>query len=294
MKIIKVAIAKTAMPMKTKADIPEGYGVRVSPFRGGGADFQLIHKAGQGGRLGHIALFTTKDPEILCTGTYGAEHGWGPYMYDVAIRYATEKGKHVMSQGEAKKRGIFADWGATSDSAQAVWDHYRDKREDVEETEKGFRFRDEVAEEETEGEGEEVFAKSFKIIKVAMNYGYGCWISPDGEIFNVEQAEHALESIVLTKEFYPELWDEDEYYIGEFSDSPHGSMLDLLTNGWVHVRYEPLNIGYKGSLSLPAKKALFKIINMDEEDHVFVSDGVNDTRRPVSKLDARRFIQGVL
>ena len=49
-----------------------------------------------------------------------ASTGWGPLLYDVAIEWATENGN-----------GLTADRGSVSNSAQAVWDYYLNKRGDV-------------------------------------------------------------------------------------------------------------------------------------------------------------------
>tara|TARA_R110000782_G_scaffold48713_3_gene106482 strand:+ start:38 stop:727 length:690 start_codon:yes stop_codon:yes gene_type:complete len=50
----------------------------------------------------------------------GAERGWGPLLYEVALEWASENGG-----------GLTSDRGIVSDSAQGVWDKYAD-RSDVE------------------------------------------------------------------------------------------------------------------------------------------------------------------
>lgn len=48
-----------------------------------------------------------------------ATHGWGPFLYDVALEYAGEY-------------GVIPDQRQSSPAAQALWDYYRTKRPDVE------------------------------------------------------------------------------------------------------------------------------------------------------------------
>jgi len=50
----------------------------------------------------------------------GAEKGWGPLLYDVAIEYATIHGG-----------GLISDRGVVSPSAHKVWDYYLNNRSDV-------------------------------------------------------------------------------------------------------------------------------------------------------------------
>lgn len=128
-----------------------------------------------------------------------------------------------------------------------------------------------------------------KIIKLAMNYGYGCWISPEGEVKEIRGGGHAgsAERILFERK--------DEY----FPDTKNIKQSDLrgyratdwlVDLGWTKVGYNGLMIEYKGKLGLSAKKKVFEIINNDEDElgRVYVGNGsgfVNST-----KLDARRFI----
>jgi hypothetical protein len=48
-----------------------------------------------------------------------ATHGWGPFLYDIAIEYAGEF-------------GVIPDQRQSSPAAQALWDFYKTKRPDVE------------------------------------------------------------------------------------------------------------------------------------------------------------------
>lgn len=48
-----------------------------------------------------------------------ATHGWGPFLYDIALEYAGEY-------------GMISDQRQSSPSAQAVWEYYKRSRPDVE------------------------------------------------------------------------------------------------------------------------------------------------------------------
>ncbi len=48
-----------------------------------------------------------------------ATHGWGPFLYDIALEYAGEY-------------GMISDQRQSSPSAQAVWEYYKRNRSDVE------------------------------------------------------------------------------------------------------------------------------------------------------------------
>ena len=49
-----------------------------------------------------------------------AVKGWGPFIYDIAMEWATLKGD-----------GLTCDRESVSDQARSVWKHYFDKRQDV-------------------------------------------------------------------------------------------------------------------------------------------------------------------
>jgi hypothetical protein len=84
-------------------------------------------KAGDGPVSGFVAI--AKNDEFGgCLGAWvidftTAEKGWGPLLYDVAIEWATMRGK-----------GLMPDRVGVSDKAYAVWDFYLKNRSDVEKT----------------------------------------------------------------------------------------------------------------------------------------------------------------
>lgn len=82
-------------------------------------------KSGDGSVSGFVAI--AKNDELGgCLGSWvidftTAEKGWGPLLYDVAIEWATMRGK-----------GLMPDRVGVSDKAYAVWDFYLKNRPDVE------------------------------------------------------------------------------------------------------------------------------------------------------------------
>jgi|SaaInlV_100m_DNA_2_1039680.scaffolds.fasta_scaffold14499_2 hypothetical protein len=69
-----------------------------------------------------------------------APHGFGPMLYDEAMKYVSSINGYLISNSEAKR--IFGTQGNTSEEAQRIWDHYRDKRDDVEYFEGlGFQYK---------------------------------------------------------------------------------------------------------------------------------------------------------
>lgn len=68
---------------------------------------------------------TSYKPEEDCDDTWsvvtsGADSGWGPMLYDIAIEWATQNAS-----------GLTADRASVNDDAKNIWDHYLNKREDV-------------------------------------------------------------------------------------------------------------------------------------------------------------------
>ncbi len=65
-----------------------------------------------------------------------APHGYGPFLYDTAMRYLSRHGCYVISNKEAsRKYGIH---GQTSEDAQHVWDYYKNHRPDVSRSKQGY------------------------------------------------------------------------------------------------------------------------------------------------------------
>ena len=129
---------------KTMQDLPPGVSVVIEPYTSGPAGFEIyfaddagtlkdIAEAGkrkykdQNGRLfyGLIAIGDTEDSDGPCDGAFSvhtvvAANGWGPFLYDIAIEYATEKAT-----------GLIADRMSVTNAARNVWDYYSQNRSDV-------------------------------------------------------------------------------------------------------------------------------------------------------------------
>ena len=67
-----------------------------------------------------------------------APRGFGPMLYDVAMKYVSSIGGYLISNSEANR--VFGTQGNTSEDAQRIWDHYRERRDDVSYTD-GFGFQ---------------------------------------------------------------------------------------------------------------------------------------------------------
>jgi len=74
---------------------------------------------------GRIAIDQTEREDGPCGGAWkvsssGAADKWGPFLYDIAIEYATLNGN-----------GLIPDRFIVSDEAREVWDYYLNNRSDV-------------------------------------------------------------------------------------------------------------------------------------------------------------------
>jgi hypothetical protein len=70
-----------------------------------------------------------------------SQHGWGPLLYDKAFEYLKHKGKYLISNSEATKRGIAYYDGDTSSEARNVWDFYDNNRDDVQRGDYGYYLK---------------------------------------------------------------------------------------------------------------------------------------------------------
>ncbi|MHA2021812.1 MAG: hypothetical protein ACW96N_08855 [Candidatus Thorarchaeota archaeon] len=79
------------------------------------------------GNVERRAWIEAWQPTRECSGAFvikysrSLDKGWGPFLYDVAMEYATQNGG-----------GLTSDRGAVSDYAFKVWDYYAKERSDVE------------------------------------------------------------------------------------------------------------------------------------------------------------------
>ena len=74
---------------------------------------------------GKIVIQKTEEGDGFCENAYKvsqsfAASGWGPFLYDIAIEYATQHGT-----------GLMPDRFLVSDEARGVWDYYLNNRSDI-------------------------------------------------------------------------------------------------------------------------------------------------------------------
>ena len=119
--------------MKTPADLPDDivvvikddgpaasiyYGVANNP-----SEYASLNRS----TMGAIDIYSLKGHpsygncgDAWMVGGSGAQEGFGPMLYDVAIEWATQNGG-----------GLISDRSSVSDDAQAVWSYYERNRDDV-------------------------------------------------------------------------------------------------------------------------------------------------------------------
>lgn len=114
--------------MKTIEDLPEGVVVEIDEF-GYRTDINLsssydatrLHKP-----YGAISIEELDGYNVgNCAGAWAiamvsADEGWGPFLYDIAIEWATQNAN-----------GLIADRAEVSSDAKRVWTYYLNSRSDV-------------------------------------------------------------------------------------------------------------------------------------------------------------------
>lgn len=81
---------------------------------------QEAHKASGSGLGAYIDVSCDTNTDYWFVSKASANHGWGPFLYDIAMELVTQKGKLLRSHGDI-----------VSEDARAVWDYYFTKRPDV-------------------------------------------------------------------------------------------------------------------------------------------------------------------
>ena len=122
-----------AEAMKTPADLPDDivvvinadskaasiyYGMANNPSEYASLDRSTMGAIDIYSLKGHPGYGNCGDAWMV--GGSGAQEGFGPLLYDIAIEWATQNGG-----------GLISDRGSVSDDAQAVWSYYERNRADV-------------------------------------------------------------------------------------------------------------------------------------------------------------------
>ena len=122
-----------AEAMKTPADLPDDIVVvinadsKAASIYYGMANNPSEYASLDRSTMGAIDIYSLKGHpgygncgDAWMGGGAGAQEGFGPLLYDIAIEWATQNGG-----------GLISDRGSVSDDAQAVWSYYERNRGDV-------------------------------------------------------------------------------------------------------------------------------------------------------------------
>ena len=142
------------MPMKKKEDIPPGFFVSTNESDDS-VIFKIQNKAGdkigiigiekiEGTKTWYVSLVRVYDLPRTRNRKGVSGQGFGPFLYDLAMEYVSSKDNYLISNQKAKE--LFDSPGATSSDADKVWRFYDKKREDIEKTDKGYRFKEKINE----------------------------------------------------------------------------------------------------------------------------------------------------
>ena len=128
--------------MKQPSDLPDGVQIRIEDMGGGDIVFKLVdEETGEEMRKDwdkmrdkwgmlygfvYIRPYGKDNKGFDCMGAFevsstGAQSGWGPMLYDLAMEYATKNGG-----------GLVSDRHGVSEDAYFVWKRYMDERDDIE------------------------------------------------------------------------------------------------------------------------------------------------------------------
>lgn len=114
--------------MRQPSDLPHGHVVVVSEVEPGYMEFYYGNADGEaiGNPMGTVEIEKLDRLKAgNCGGSWtvggsGADQGWGPMLYDVAIEWATLNGE-----------GLISDRSSVSGEAKGVWQYYMQNRGDV-------------------------------------------------------------------------------------------------------------------------------------------------------------------
>ena len=114
---VRLTLQEAAFGIK---DLQKDYFVRIIR-RGNAVKVELLRQSATA-PIGGVMM---NGPQDGCAGAYviagtAAEKGWGPFLYDIAIEWASMYGE-----------GLVPDRGLVSPEARHVWNYYMTKRGDV-------------------------------------------------------------------------------------------------------------------------------------------------------------------
>ena len=114
--------------MRKPSDLPHSHVVVVNEVEPGYVEFYYGNADGEaiGNPMGTVEIEKLDTGKVgNCGGAWtvggsGADQGWGPMLYDVAIEWATLNGE-----------GLISDRSSVSGEAKGVWQYYMQNRGDV-------------------------------------------------------------------------------------------------------------------------------------------------------------------
>lgn len=127
---------KQSMPMIQEDQLPENYDIKV--YQQGVSvvfEIQNIHTEEE---VAYLEIQKVDDDVWYVAHAYSPVKGYGPTLYDLAMRFTSNRGDGLISNQEAVEQ--YGVRGETSDEASPIWDFYVKKRDDVIKDDKGFRF----------------------------------------------------------------------------------------------------------------------------------------------------------
>jgi hypothetical protein len=108
-------------------NLPDGWFIEIFKFSWNSWEWTL--KSNKGKKVSMVRILYWSECSLWEVANSFAEHGWGPFMYDVVMEYASGYTPKGMSTFTAS--GLMADRNMPSKDAQAVWQYYFDNRSDV-------------------------------------------------------------------------------------------------------------------------------------------------------------------
>ncbi len=119
------------MAMATK--IPKNH--KLVDFTQGNYIHFSIVSTKNGDQFAHI-IVKRLNHYIYFVNSVRAPHGYGPFLYDTAMRYLSRRGCYVISNEEASRE--YGVYGQTTEAAKRVWAYYDNYRYDISRCKHGY------------------------------------------------------------------------------------------------------------------------------------------------------------